>query len=130
VLGHDPRQRAQKCGRRGSQACQSDFQELRLGVRRIDQDDVERAVRRCSIREVSEGVGGDDGATIPQVGSGQVLGDDATGCGISLYEYGSGCPARQRFDSACAGTGEKVQNRGVGEVRLQDCEQRLLDAIA
>ena len=105
-------------------------QELGLGVRRVDEHEVERA-RRGRLAEPADDVPADDRAPVrPDAVARRFASIDGGGALVLLDERRRRGAARQRLDPGGAAAGEQVEERGAGELRLEDREQRLLDPVA
>ena len=105
--------------------------ELGLGVRRVDEDDVERARRRPRRRPASRAT---SARTIARPARRARSGTRfaaivAHGAAVALDERRPRGAARQRLDPGGAAAREQVEDRRAAEVGLEDREQRLLDPV-
>src|SRR4051812_25893043 len=102
----------------------------RLGVWRIEDDDPEwRIASGVGATQPRDGLCPDDATAVGDVGTLEVRRDHP---GRSPIPFDEGRPSRaagEGFDPRGAGTCEQVEHVASGQIRLEDREQRLLDAV-
>jgi hypothetical protein len=103
---------------------------MRFGIRRVNQHDVEWTVGDGAVGHVGQRVGSSHGTPLGEAGPDQILGDDSGCGGVTLNEDGPGRSPGKRLDPTRSGAGEEIEDRGTGQVRLQNREESLLDAVA
>ncbi len=106
----------------GAESGEGGFHQPGLGVRRVHQNDIERAIGGSSVYEVAHSISLVDDAALRDAGPGEVVADATNGGLIPLHEHSPGRAARQGLYATAARTGEQVQDSSPGQVRSQDRE--------